>query len=1075
MKIFTKINFAIMVAMLLLNNLPAQTFTTYPFVLDNGSGISGPPTQMGTSLYYPYINNANKGQILKFDATGAMSLISNLSTGDAGINSGAAGVVYGSNIYFVYTNGSNKQQIAKCNGSSISLLNNFSGADQGAVSSNTYPNLTVCNGALYYIYKNASNISQLAKYDGTNLTLVTNPDAGSGFYGTPIVYNNNLYCVYRNASNKRQLAKYDGTNLTLITNPDAAAGPQVQQSFGSNFMVLGSSLYFPYTNSSGANQLAKYDGTTVSLVTNPDASTICVSFNGSQIVYNNALYFQYYNTSSKGQLAKYDGTSFSLITNANTIDNGYYGYPIIYNNALYIAYNSNTLQLAKYTSGTSLTLIANPNTTDQGYANNAIVYGNNLYFPYQTTTNKFRLAQFDGTSVTLVNNLNTSDVGPYGFLTIFNNKLYLDYVANGINYLTLFTPAATTINWTGASDPFWSTASNWSTGYVPGAADNAVIYNIGSSPIINGTQAIKDLNIVSGANIAVNGGTLQIGGAISGTGTISASVGTIEFNGTSNQTIPDGLFVNNTIQNLSLVSSYGGVTLGGPLTVTGLVSPSTLAGGGVLASGGYLTLASSASGTASVGASALANYITGAVTVQRYIPGGRRAFRFLAHPFTGNLNMSSLTDNIDITGSGGTPFTTSTTNAASAFSYTNANANSSATTDPGWTALTTSSRFNSLTGYRILIRGSKGQAGSLTAGTYTPDAVTLDWTGTLNTGDKTISTVYNGAGKTYNLIGNPYPCPMQLSSATVGSYINANYTVWDANAGTRGAYVTKLLSDNSYYVPSGAAFFVQNMLASGVAGNSDITINESCKITSTPVSLFGTGNNKEPQLVLQVNNTDGNYEDQLQFLFGTEKYTAQYDGLWDATKMINPDVNFYSFSKDGTQLAIDRRPFTNDTIALGFKTTAVGTYQLLVKELPSNSNISLIDKLNKTSTLLVAGKSIDINITADVTSQGDNRFALVISKGNSNTMAVLDNTTVDKLTVNTTVTPGNIVVNYAAPKAVLTTIRLIGSNGELLNKNNLGQQQSGKLTLSTAAMAKGLYIVEVVMGEDKVVKKVITQ
>jgi hypothetical protein len=496
----------------------------------------------------------------------------------------------------------------------------------------------------------------------------------------------------------------------------------------------------------------------------------------------------------------------------------------------------------------------------------------------------------------------------------------------------------------------------------------------------------------------------------------------------------------------------------------------SVASGQTLTISNKLYLKSDATGTASIGNSA--GSIVGTATVERYIPGGRRVFRFLAHPFSSSLATSSLTDNIDITGTGGTPFTTTTTNSPSAYKYDNSTGDPSLANDPGWTALTASSTFDPLTGYRILVRGSKAQTGSLTGGTYTPDPVTLDWSGTLNVGNKTFNTIYNGAIKTYNLIGNPYASPINLNLVTRGSYINANFSIWDATAGTRGAYVTQAFS-SSYILPSGGAFFVQNGFANSPTANAAITFTEACKSTSTPVSIFGTGTS-EPQLLLQVNDQNGNYSDRLQFFFGTEKYSNKYDALWDATKITNPDVNFYSFSKDGNALAIDRRPLVNDTIALGFTTTTVGTYQLLINELPSNTNISLIDKLNNTSTLLEAGKSIDINITADAASQGNNRFELVFANAKAQQQAETLSAT-DKFTVNAVSSRGNITVNYTASKAGLTTVRLVGINGEVLQSQSLGVQQSGKTILNTSGIASGIYVVEVKIGEDAVTKKVITQ
>jgi hypothetical protein len=71
---------------------------------------------------------------------------------------------------------------------------------------------------------------------------------------------------------------------------------------------------------------------------------------------------------------------------------------------------------------------------------------------------------------------------------------------------------------------------------------------------------------------------------------------------------------------------------------------------GELATGGRLVLKSTATGTARI--AAVAGTLTGNVTTETFIPGGRRAYRFLGHPFTTAQAMSSLIDDIYVTGDG---------------------------------------------------------------------------------------------------------------------------------------------------------------------------------------------------------------------------------------------------------------------------------------------------------------------------------------------------------------------------------------------------------------------------------------
>ena len=121
-------------------------------------------------------------------------------------------------------------------------------------------------------------------------------------------------------------------------------------------------------------------------------------------------------------------------------------------------------------------------------------------------------------------------------------------------------------------------------------------------------------------------------GTISNLGTFNTSNGTIELNGSTPQVIPANVFADNTIKNLVIsnnVSLQGQDTLTGTLTMTG--------SGKTFATNNFLTLKSTASGTASVAPipvdafGVALNFITGNVIVERYIPG-HRAWRLLTTP-----------------------------------------------------------------------------------------------------------------------------------------------------------------------------------------------------------------------------------------------------------------------------------------------------------------------------------------------------------------------------------------------------------------------------------------------------------
>ena len=123
---------------------------------------------------------------------------------------------------------------------------------------------------------------------------------------------------------------------------------------------------------------------------------------------------------------------------------------------------------------------------------------------------------------------------------------------------------------------------------IPGGLSNYPLVSTGTVTVLNAT-------INTGATITVSGGVLAINGVITNSGNIIATNGGITFSGNSAQTIPAALFQTNKVKDL-VINNAAGVTLGGSLGVSGVLTLTS----GQFTTGGYLTLLSSATGTARV-------------------------------------------------------------------------------------------------------------------------------------------------------------------------------------------------------------------------------------------------------------------------------------------------------------------------------------------------------------------------------------------------------------------------------------------------------------------------------------------
>ncbi len=584
---------------------------------------------------------------------------------------------------------------------------------------------------------------------------------------------------------------------------------------------------------------------------------------------------------------------------------------------------------------------------------------------------------------------------------------------------------------------------------------SGVFRNLTASPTANFTSLTENNTSVAGVTFA-SGLTPTVSSAITITdGKLNADA--LSFPGSSAQAIALTAATSSiNVGNLTLNNSTGATLSGlGKLNVTGTVNITS----GVLASAGRLTLKSSLSGTARV-ASVASGAITGAVTTETYIPGGRRAFRFLGHPFSTTLNMGSLIDNIYITGAGAGFDVTSTSN-PSAFWFDN-----TATSPGAWTAFT-STADNSWTQYRgirVLVRGDRTQPTALTGGNPTPLAVTLDATGTLNTGAANISVPTAGA---YHFVSNPYPSPVDIGTVMNAAVPNIGplYWVWDANAVTRGAYVVKVVDGIPYSLAMNGAFIVQP------TSGTTLAFTEANKTASATANLFRTnGTSKLLALEVQYNNY---YADNL-FVNLDKDAKATMDAK-DGEKLVNQDVNMYTLSGDNKKLSLDARPMVDGSIIpLGFTTTIPSTYKVKVANygLEAGIEVYLNDKFLNKMTLLTSSTEYSFEVVAgNASTQGENRFELVMKQ------APVLVPLVSSFSVKLSPNPATdlVKVTFTNVAQANTSIVITNAEGKTVKTVDAGNVQSGQISINLKGVAKGNYFVTLGNGADRKTEKLIIE
>ncbi len=524
----------------------------------------------------------------------------------------------------------------------------------------------------------------------------------------------------------------------------------------------------------------------------------------------------------------------------------------------------------------------------------------------------------------------------------------------------------------GYDNSTYGLASNWNNGTVAtGVTDVTIPSYAHNMPVLSADGASNNLTLNSGSTISIASNTFTINGSISGTGTISGSsssnlilggaAGTLNFTAAAR-----------ILKDLTL-NAGATATLGTDLSISAGATAGkvNVATGATFNTGGNLTLKSNALGTARIANSA--GTINNNVTTEVYILGGRRAFRFLSHPFTVAQSMSSLIDDIFVTGDGteagtggataGSGFDATTTNAASSYWFDNGT--------NGWKAFTTASDANWLQhrGARVLVRGDRTQTNTLTGSNTTPNEVTLDISGEINTGNQNINLPN---ANNFHLVGNPYPSPVNIGTVVdATSNIGTLYWVWNSNAATRGAYVPLTVGSGLYNIPMNGAFFVQPTASTTLA------FTESNKQSTASASLFriaGASNQLELQL-----NYNGGYADKF-FIRNENTATANKVGTEDGSKLMNPDVNIYSIATGNEPLTLDARPIDENTvITLGLNSTLQSNFEIVLRSNTMNNGLPIMlkDKYLNIEHLLTQNSPYSFAITNEAASQGNNRFELV--------------------------------------------------------------------------------------------------
>ena len=343
------------------------------------------------------------------------------------------------------------------------------------------------------------------------------------------------------------------------------------------------------------------------------------------------------------------------------------------------------------------------------------------------------------------------------------------------------------------------------------------------------------------------------------------------------------------------------------------------------------------------------------------------------------------------------------------------------------------------------------------------------FTGVLNNGTVPFTMVDGGAGKRFNLVGNPYPSPITISTFVSNNSENITGTLyfWRKTNGSGSAYCTYsgstfVTNGNAQSVPpngiiqTGQGFFVE-----GSGAGAALTFKNTQRVANTANQFFRTNVVENNRIWLNLTNTSGIFSQMaVGYMTDATQGVDSLDGKYinDAPIALTSIINAEEYTIQGRAL-----PFaTTDTVPLGFKTNAAGIYTIAIDHFDGlftgEQAIYLKDNTTGNEADLKAG-SYTFTATAGI----DNaRFSL-----NYQRTLNVDAPEFNQNNVSVYINNGTLYVNSGT--CVINTIEVYDIQGRLI-----AQQKSVKATTATIYNLKAtnqVLIVKIIDDNSKVVIK----
>lgn len=520
----------------------------------------------------------------------------------------------------------------------------------------------------------------------------------------------------------------------------------------------------------------------------------------------------------------------------------------------------------------------------------------------------------------------------------------------------------------------------------------------------------------------------------------------------------------------------------------------------VLTTGNRLVLASSSTNTARVNQLEL-GAINGEITVERYLPGGRK-WRLLTAPLTGISNNTifyNWQNNGNTLNQYGTdvwgPNSNYTESSVGLVYITPSTHNFRKYVNGSWLSVTNTKNTSNLlfdefknNAFLTFITAPKGSSYNGNVGNDLALATTLSAKGNLLIGTQT----YTINNTNYYLIGNPYASPIDFSNIIDENGDNGNTIapkIWliDPKLGTFGNYVTwdpvnqysnpqaqnALNGQNLTVVQSGQAFFVKGKTG---ATSSNFYIHESNKTSTVLTNVFGrNANTNFERIRVNLEKVGDTIPHRDACVVGFYNGANNNVDDNDVQKFSNPTETL-AFLNGTTSLSSEHRApiVEGDELFLKLTNATISSYKLKIytENFTFSGSAFLHDLTLGTITNMPLDGSIfeyPFEVTTDPTTQGV-RFKIVFT-----TTLSIDDNNIWNISAypNPTSKNSGININLGTLDFGNYTYRIINMLGQEIQKGNLNKienNQEFKIDFTTA-INSGIYSFEVV-NNNKTIKTI---